>query len=199
MGKGEPVKVAIIPGHGNRQDSRGRYQFHPGAVSQMGTEADMVRQIADHARQLGRGAVAICDSDAAGPWSYSSRRAAAHEFIGEGPGVVCHLHVNAGGGDYLLALHDPRSSTGRDYAMRWAETIADQFGLSPRQVKVRAAERSTWNNAANLIEPSYSATPAGVAAVLLEVGFIDTPSHREYLTGGAIAVQAAAICAAWET
>jgi N-acetylmuramoyl-L-alanine amidase len=191
------MKIAIIPGHGHRQRG-GAYRWDPGAVSELGEEADIVRKIAEKAKWFGHGRVTICDSDREGPWSYTSRRNAAHAAIGSGPGVVCHLHVNAGGGDYLLALYDPRSSTGRDYAERWAVTIAAELGLPPKKVKVRPADRGVWNHAANLIEPSYSATPAGVAAVLLEVGFIDTPGHSGLLTGAGIDLQAAAICAAWE-
>lgn len=192
------MRIAIIPGHGHRQNSSARYRFDPGAVSQIGREADIVRAVALRVQQLADCEVVICDSDRDGPWSYTARRKMAHFAIGPGPGVVCHLHVNAGGGSYLLALHDPRSSTGREYAEKWCVAAAEQFDLAPKSVKCLAATRSTWNHAANLIEPSYSATPAGVAAVLLEIGFLDNPAHRDLLTGDAIDKQAAAILAAWE-
>jgi N-acetylmuramoyl-L-alanine amidase len=192
------MKIALIPGHGHRQDSRGRYRWDPGAVSEMGREADIVRALADRVRWLGGSRVFVCDSDRDGPWSYTSRRNEAHESIGDGPGVVCHLHVNAGGGSYLLGLHDPRSSTGQRYAEQWCLRSAAQFDLAPRSVKCVAADRPNWSNAANLIEPSYSATPAGVAAVLLEIGFIDNPDHRDLLIGdSALDRHAAAILAAW--
>jgi N-acetylmuramoyl-L-alanine amidase len=192
------LHIAIIPGHGHRQTSRGAYRWDPGAVSELGREAEIVRAIAARALQLGRGRVTVHDSDQDGPWSYTWRRNKAHAAIGSGPGVVVHLHVNAGGGDYLLGMHDPRSSTGAAYAARWCSAVGAAFDLSPRKCKTLAAKRPTWANAANLVEPSYLATPAGVAAVLLEVGFIDNPAHARLLTGDAIERQAAAILAAWE-
>ena len=191
------MKIAIIPGHGHRQDSRGRYRWDPGAVSEIGQEAEIVRAIADRCRQLGSARVSVHDSDRGGPWSYTSRRVAAQETIGAGPGVVCHLHVNAGGGSYLLALHDPRSTTGAGFAGQWASAASAALEQPQRRCKVLPATRPAWSHAANLIEPSYSATPPGVAAVLLEVGFIDNPNHEDLLTGDAIDKQARAILDAW--
>ena len=192
------MHIAIIPGHGHRMTSAGAYRYDPGAVSEIGREAEIVRAIAQRALQLGRGRVTVHDSDRGGPWSYTWRRNQAHAAIGSGPGVVVHLHVNAGGGSYLLGMHDPRSNTGAAYAARWCSAVGQQFDIAPKDVRCIAATRSTWNNAANLLEPSYLATPTGVAAVLLEVGFIDNPSHARLLTGDAIEKQAAAIVAAWE-
>ena len=192
------MHIAIIPGHGHRMTSAGAYRYDPGAVSEIGREADIVRAVAARCRQLGGAAVSVHDSDSDGPWSYTWRRNQAHAAIGDGPGVVVHLHVNAGGGSYLLGMHDPRSNTGAAYAARWASTVSAAFELPTRRCKVLAAERPTWNNAANLVEPSYLATPAGVAAVLLEIGFIDNPAHAPLLTGDGIDRQAAAILAAWE-
>jgi len=191
------VHIAIIPGHGHRQTSRGAYRYDPGAVSDMGQEAEIVRAVASRCRQLGGSRVSVHDSDRDGPWSYTSRRNAAHAAIGSGPGVVCHLHVNAGGGSYVLALHDPRSHTGADLSDSWCRSVGDAFELQSRSCKPLAAARPAWNNAANLIDPSYSVTPAGVAAVLLEIGFIDNPAHAWLLTGDAIDKHAAAILAAW--
>ncbi len=191
------MRIAIIPGHGHRQDSRGRYRYDPGAVSDMGQEASIVRAVAARVRQWGGARVSVHDSDADGPWTYTQRRQMAHEAIGRGPGVVVHLHVNAGGGSYLLGMNDPRSSTGATYAQRWCDAVAEGFDLSAREARQIPATRSTWNNAANLIEPSYSSTPAGVAAVLLEIGFIDNPDHARLLTGEAIDTHAAAILTAW--
>ena len=192
------MHIAIIPGHGHRMTSAGAYRYDPGAVSDLGREADIVRAVAARCRQLAGAAVSVHDSDRDGPWTYTWRRNHAHAAIGDGPGVVVHLHVNAGGGSYLLGMHDPRSNTGAAYAARWASTVGAAFQLPTNRCKVLAAERPTWNNAANLIEPSYLATPAGVAAVLLEIGFIDNPSHAPLLTGDGLDKQAAAILAAWE-
>jgi len=191
------MHVAIIPGHGHRQTSRGAYRYDPGAVSDIGQEAEIVRAVASRCRQFGGSRVSVHDSDRDGPWSYASRRNAAHAAIGAGPGVVCHLHVNAGGGSYVLALHDPRSTTGADLSDSWCRSVGGAFELEQRSCKARPAVRPVWNNAANLIEPSYSVTPAGVAAVLLEIGFIDNPAHAWLLTGDAIDKHAAAILAAW--
>jgi N-acetylmuramoyl-L-alanine amidase len=192
------LHIAIIPGHGHRQTSRGAYRWDPGAVSEMGREAEIVRAVAARCRQLGGARVSVHDSDRDGPWSYTWRRNRAHAAIGPGPGVVCHLHVNAGGGSYVLGMHDPRSSTGAAYAARWASAVGAAFDLPARRCKVLPATRPAWANAANLVEPSYLATPAGVASVLLEIGFIDNPAHAPLLTGDAIDKQAAAILAAWE-
>ena len=192
------MHIAIIPGHGHRSRN-GAYRYDPGAVSSLGQEADIVRDVAAAVKRLGGSRGSIHDSPGGGPYTYGSRRYAAHQAIGKGPGVVCHLHVNAGGGRYLLSMFDPRSATGEKYALGWSLQAESQFsgqrGLS--KAKCLPAARPTWNNAANLIEPSYSSTPAGVAAVLLEIGFIDNPAHAPMLTGEGIAKQAQAIWSAW--
>lgn len=189
------MHIAIIPGHGHRTRN-GAYRWDPGATSDMGQEADIVRAVAARVRALGGPRVSVHDSDADGPYTYTSRRESAHAAIGSGPGVVCHLHVNAGGGSYILGMNDPRSTTGAGLAGSWCSTVADMFGGRWR-ARCIPATRSTWNHAANLLEPSYAVTPPGVAAVLLELGFIDHPDHRDLLTGDAIETHARAILDAW--
>lgn len=189
------MHIAIIPGHGHRTRD-GAYRWDPGATSDMGQEADIVRAVAARVRALGGPRVSVHDSDADGPYTYTSRRESAHAAIGSGPGVVCHLHVNAGGGSYILGMNDPRSTTGAGLAGAWCSTVADMFNGRWRS-RCIPATRSTWNHAANLLEPSYAVTPPGVAAVLLELGFIDHPDHRDLLTEDAIETHARAILDAW--
>ncbi len=191
--------IALIPGHGNRSRN-GAWRWDPGATSDMGQEADIVRAVAARVLELGGDRVSVHDSDRDGPWTYTSRRNSAHSAISADPGhwgVVCHVHVNAGGGDYILGMYDPRSTTGAGLAGSWCSTVADMFDGRWRG-RCIAATRPTWDHAANLIEPSYSVTPPGVAAVLLELGFIDNPTHRDLLTGDAIDVHARAILDAWK-
>ena len=153
------MHTAIIPGHGHRMTSAGAYRYDPGAVSELGQEAEIVRAIAQRALQLGRGRVTVHDSDRDGPWSYTWRRNQAHAAIGNGPGVVVHLHVNAGGGSYLLGMHDrgatPAQHTRRAGHRRSARRLSCRRAgarCSPQSAQ-RGTMRLTWSSRRTLQRP----------------------------------------------
>ena len=187
------MHIAIIPGHG----WRGRGRQDPGAGSDAVEEATYVRLVADVCRSRGGSRVSVHDSPQHGPWTYQSRREAAHEAIGAGPGVVLHLHCNAGGGSYLMSMHDPRSSTGKTMAESWRDAAQGLAVSVNGKAIVREATRPTWDNAANLLVHSYASTPAGVAAVLLEVGFVDCSDHSPLWGNAGVSLVADTILAAF--
>lgn len=179
------MRLAIIPGHGwrLRDDGRGP-RWDPGAVGDV-EEAEVVRRIAERARQLAPDRVSVHDAAGAGGPGllYRERHAAALAAVGRAPALIVHLHANSAErpGDYPLALHDPRSARGRGLAAAWAAATdaarrrtPSLRGLSACQV--RPATRPTWDRAANLLEPTWSA-PANVSAVLVEVGFVNQRLH----------------------
>jgi len=127
---------------------------------------------------------------------------AAQAAIGAGPGVILHLHVNAGKGDYLMAMHDHRSALGADYAARWCAS-ADRIlrPLFRRDVRERPqpSRPDDWTSRAySLLRGSYAETPTGVAAVLLEPGFVDSESHDGLWTERGVELQARAILDAFK-
>lgn len=168
------MQLAIIPGHGNRY-SKGKFVYDPGASSGGVVEAEWVRALADRIVELApAGTARVFDEPRlGGPLStYTRRRDEAHDWISRG--LVVHLHCNAGGGRYSLAMHDPRSTAGATAADALTGILGRQAPTLTAQApcKVLAASRPTWSHAANLLEPTYS-EPAGVCAVLLEWGFVD--------------------------
>jgi len=139
------------------------------------------------------------DSAPDGPGTYGDRRTRAHTWIAQGPskkGVVVHLHCNAAtspGPAYSMAMHDPRSKAGA-LAAGIVRTALQLAGVP--DVRVVAADRAAgWAHAANLIEPTYDA-PAGVYAVLVELGFVSAPACAPLYTPEALAKVARAIVAA---
>lgn len=188
------MRVAIIPGHGwrIRDDGRG-VRWDPGAVGLV-EEAAVVRAIAARAAQLAPAQVTVHDAPGAGGpgLRYRERHAAALAAIGSSPGVVVHLHANSAAtpGLYPLALHDPRSSRGRGLAAAWGAAVdagrrtwPSLRGLAPCQV--RPADRPTWDHAANLVEPTWTA-PGWVSAVVLEVGFVNQSRHADLWTAAGV-------------
>lgn len=85
--------------------------------------------------------------------------------------VACHL--NAGGGDYGMVGHDPRSSTGRDIARYVADQV--EWRLPVSRCRVEALE-GRWARGLSCIEGIYSG-PANIAGILYEPLFLDHPRH----------------------
>jgi hypothetical protein len=170
------MQLALIPGHGNRY-RKGGHVYDPGATRGSVVEAEWVRALAERIVELAPpGTVRIFDEPRlGGPLStYTRRRGEAHDWLTRG--LVVHLHCNAGGGRYSLAMYDPRSSVGAKVAKVLAGILAREAPILTAQAKCRvmAAARPDWAHAANLLEPTYS-EPAGVCAVLFEWAFVDQP------------------------
>lgn len=175
--------LAIIPGHGHRQDRSGRYRYDPGAVWGDLREAEYVRDLASATHAARPDATSVHDSPRQGPWSYTSRRHRAHQAIGTGPGIVLHFHANSmpegvAHPDLVQMFYDPRSVLGATLADRWALVAEPILGRPCRAV---AAIRPRYANAANLLEPTYAATGRGVCALLLETGFVRNPAHLRHI------------------
>jgi len=195
------MHIAIIPGHGWRVKS-GRVTYDPGAQYAGEREAEIVRRVAALCEQMAPERVTVHDSEQSSSAGYTERRHAAQAAIGPGPGVLLHLHVNAGRGDYLMAMYDHRSALGGDYAERWCKS-ADRIlrPLFRKDVRERPQPSTPddWTSRAySLLRRSYSETPAGVAAVLLEPGFIDSDSHDGLWTERGVELQARAILDAFQ-
>jgi hypothetical protein len=192
------MRLALIPGHGWRGPGR----WDPGAVGLV-EEAVVARAVAARVLALAPGRVSV--HDAAGPAGpghlYRERHAAALAALGQGPGVVVHLHLNSARtqGSYPLALHDPRSRRGQGLAAAWAAAVdaarrssPSLRGLSPCQV--RPAVRPAWDHAANLVEPTWSA-PAQVSALVLELGFVGQQAHADLWTAAGVEALARSVLA----
>lgn len=194
------TRLALIPGHGWRARGGSALTWDPGAVGVCGQEAGMVRELAGLITGAGGPERARSfDSAPAGPGTYTDRRARAHAYIAAGPskqGAVVHLHCNAArapGPAYSMVMHDPRSKAGALAAGIIREAL--QAAGVP-DVRVVPADRGAgWAHAANLIEPTFDA-PAGVYAVLIELGFVSAPACAPIYTPEALARVARAITAA---
>ena len=196
----EPLHIAVIPGHGMRG---GRWD--PGATFDGHEEATVVRRLARYLFHLAPGRVTICDQVERGRRSYSSRRAAAGAAIAEngGHGVLVHLHCNALGsqpsGRYAFCAHDPRSELGGSYAARWQRSAREHYPrdlFRDRDLRVVSAG-DDWPRVRAVLRRTYSETPAGVAAVLVELGFIDNPSHGPLWVGDGVDMLARTLADAW--
>ena len=190
------MKLALIPGHGNRQTRTGAAQYHPGAVSGEMVEAVLVRQLADEIQRRAPKAVQIFDEPVhGGPLrSYTARTRAAHRWLGHA-GLVLHLHCNGGApsAPYSLAMADPRSKLGASRAGELCRALAQCPTLQRlAPIKPMLAARPVWANAANLVGMSWRA-PAGVCGVLLEWGFVDQVDAADLYSRPAMLEVAAAI------
>lgn len=190
------MHIAIVPGHGWRV-RKGQVSYDPGASYGGEREADIVRRVAALCEQEAPDRVSVHDSEQSRTAGYTERREAAQAAIGSGPGVVLHLHVNAGKGDYLMAMYDHRSVLGGDYAEQWcrsADRILRPLFRADVRERPQPSRPDDWTSRAySLLRGSYSETPAGVAALLLEPGFIDSDSHDGLWAERGITLQARAI------
>ena len=190
------IHLAVIPGHGMRG---GRYD--PGATAGDLVEAAIVRRQAAALLSMAPDRVSVHDLAEGSRRGYSRRRAAASAAIAAsgGPGVIVHLHCNAGGGDYAFAGHDPRSDLGRRRAAEWLAAGA------PRRLKMHgvgrvrsiSADASAWPNVWAVLRRSYGETPADVAAILVECAFVDQPRHARMWTDSGVDALAQSLLDAW--
>lgn len=196
-----PLHLALIPGHGWRWRDDGRgVRRDPGAVGLV-EEAAVVRQLAGLVFALAPDRVSVHDAPGpAGPGLlYRERHAAALAAIGRSPGLVVHLHVNAGGGRYAAGFYDPRSQRGARAVARLSVALAAERSREPALLGLSACQRNAahrpgWDNVANLVEPSWSA-PGNVSAILIETAFADQPRHAPVFTVAGLQAWARAIVA----
>jgi len=189
------MHLAIIPGHGTRG---GRYD--PGATYGGEIEAQIVRRQAARLRLLAPDSVTVHDLAEGSRRGYSRRRAAASMAIAAhgGSGAIVHLHCNAGRGDYSFCAHDPRSTLGERYADAWASAAAEPLSRhGVGRVRSESADSDRWPNVWAVLRRSYSETPAGVCAVLVECAFIDNPRHASMWTDDGVDTLAQTILDAW--
>ena len=115
---------------------------------------------------------------------YPTRHRVAVELAASDPGrrwlyVACHL--NAGGGDYGLVIHDSRSQAGRLAAEAVRAEVAKLPGLRRALAGATSAEGSDWPRAWSTIRGIYDG-PANLSAICFEPCFMDQPAHRPLLT-----------------
>lgn len=179
--------IALIPGHGARPQG-----YDPGAVSGDVREATIVRDIAVRAMMvMGRYPLLTGGVHDAHP-QYRDRVGQAVNVaraMGLSKVVVCHLHCNAGGGQYTATITDARSAS----CGLLAEHVEEAMQAAAPRVLTLRPRRSTFQDgfprAEGLIETVWAAgkgLPAGVVhALVVETAFVDTPSHAALLMDGA--------------
>lgn len=101
----------------------------------------------------------------------------AKHYDGKAAYVACHL--NAGGGDYSLVLHDARSAGGEALARCLRSKLKVLFP-EYRDRKVRACGPDSWANAYATITGIYSG-PRNISAVCYEPLFMDNVDHQQIL------------------
>ena len=160
-----------------------------GQVESAEQEANLTPLYIDPAReiltQLGH-TVYLLDSG----W-YSQRHeqavSIARDHLGERVAYLA-CHINAGGGDYAVTLHDSRSSGGAALAGSIADAIAADADLSclGRSLARSASATNEWSNAYNTVKGIYLG-PANISGACLEPYFLDQAAHRWLTTpeGGA--------------
>jgi hypothetical protein len=154
-----PTYIALVPGHGARVSPDGRRAYHdPGAQavardadgrSETLIEEDRVRVLADRLhRRLVLAGVPCGTHDAAGPSpaddparSYRRRcldGVRAGMASGASRILIVHVHFNAGGGRYPLAVHHPGEAGTPD----WCGHI--EAALARCRGSTGAAGRARW-------------------------------------------------------
>lgn len=204
--------VALIPGHGARYDKKtGAPVWDPGACHVFGAtkdqnelsvqETDYVRWVAawvaSSAKKMpvtihdapGRAVLRDADHPLRG---YTNRsKAALKAALTHGPNVlVLHLHFNAGGGDYGMAVADAGSPPCMQFAKHVSADLAD-WGR-PHLSDFRAVtHQGLPAGSKNLLDSTWTAgrlyPKAKVYALVLEFCFVDRDDHRPLLEEAGIA------------
>ena len=207
--------IALVPGHGARVSPDGRRAYHdPGAQavardadgrSETLIEEDRVRVLADRLhRRLVLAGVACGTHDAAGPSpaddparSYRRRcldGVRAGMASGADRVLVVHVHLNAGGGRYPLAVHHPGEAGTPDWCGHIEAALAALPGLDRRRGASTVAD---FPRARGLIEAAWQAgkacAPKPVHAMVLEAAFLDQPAHWPLLSDGGLDLIADAV------
>ena len=112
--------------------------------------------------------------------------------------VACHL--NSGGGDYSVTIHDSRSRGGKSLAECVAVAIGDAAGdWIPRSLVRASSPDGSWSRAFNTIGGIYSG-PASLSGICFEPAFMDCELHRPLLTEAGLVVLGRALaigCLRW--
>lgn len=99
-----------------------------------------------------------------------------------GPAWYLAAHLNAGGNDYGLVGHDPRSSDGRRLAGHLSEALAACPVVSR---VVTASLEGGWARGLPTVSGIY-AGPAHLCGALLEPLFIDSTRHQRYIAAAGL-------------
>ena len=172
--------VILNRGHGNKGSHS---QFDPGATFGELREVDLVAGYFDAIEQhLSTGGIAVHRLDTG---SYANRHNRAGQIARTTRGRVLHIlgHVNSAGrpGRYGAVFHDHRSSNGAIAARLIADQMRPIRELTTIKL-VSTTRTGNWRRAYNVLSPVYSA-PANCSGVLLEPGFINSPTHQPLWTG----------------
>lgn len=207
--------IALVPGHGARVSPDGHRAYHdPGARAvardaegrtETLIEEDRVRVLAMRLRRrLLLAGVPSGIHDAASPSpdtdparSYRRRCLdAVRAGVASGADriLVVHVHLNAGGGRYPLAIHHE----GEPSTPGWCAAIEAALGALPGME--RRKQPSTvvdFPRAAGLLQAAWKAgdacAPRPVHAMVLEAAFLDQPAHWPLLSDGGLDLIADAV------
>ena len=207
--------IALVPGHGARVSPDGHRAYHdPGARavatdsegrSETLIEEDRVRVLAMrlHRRLLLAGVPsgihdAASPSPASDPARSYRRRCLDAVRAGAASGadriLVVHVHLNAGGGRYPLAIHHE----GEPSTPGWCAAIEAALDALPGME--RRKQPSTvvdFPRAAGLLQTAWKAgdacAPRPVHAMVLEAAFLDQPAHWPLLSDGGLDLIAEAV------
>lgn len=119
-------------------------------------------------RELGHEVVVLSDG------FYSDRHKRANAYQAD---AYIALHLNAGGGDYSLALHDYRSAAGKALAASITESWTKVLPVAKHHVKPTAPE-GEFPRAYPCISGVFAGKPV---AALVEPLFVDNPKHQQFL------------------
>ena len=134
---------------------------------------------------------------------YSSRHEKAIEIAREHPDDMCAYiacHLNAGGGDYSLTLHDYRSRGGEKLAKAISLEMSAQVPEIRRHLS-QAASPEQWTNGYYTIKGIY-AGPGNLSGMCFEPVFMDNVDHQALLTDEGLTILGQALaegCIAWGT
>lgn len=209
--------IALIPGHGARVTPDGHRAYHdPGAKAAaldaeqrpwICIEEDRVRVLSDRLLRRLRAASVPCGvHDAASPSPDSDparsyrRRCLDGVRAGMASGadriLVVHVHLNAGGGRYPLAVHHPGEAGTADWCEHIEASLAGLPGLDRRRGGSTVVD---FPRTRGLIETAWQAgkacAPTPVHAIVLEAAFLDQPAHWPLLTDGGLSLIADAVMA----
>jgi hypothetical protein len=209
--------IALIPGHGARVSADGHRAHHDPGARAVATDAEgrtetlieedrvrvLSRRLLSRLRLAGIPA-GIHDAAAPSPDSDPARSYRRRCLDGVRAGMaagadrvlVMHVHLNAGGGRYPLAVHHP----GEDGTAAWCGHIEAALDALPGLDRRKGASTVVdFPRARGLIEAAWQAgkacAPKPVHAIVLEAAFLDTPAHWPLLTDGGLDLIADAVMA----
>lgn len=174
--------VCVTIGHAGRP---GRLDDR-GAVYDGIEEVTLVRGYVDELdralRQRGHQCIVLSDGHYRDQWARAD---------GYGADVYLNAHVNAGGGDHGLVLHDHRSTRGKALAEAVAGELAETMGWACKVKPCRPDTNGTSRDG-DFAEAFGTISGVRAPALCLEPYFIDGPRRWELLGGLAAIGQAIA-------